>query len=101
MQPTRPDKFVDFRLWALSRRQCLGECPLRAPGADQALSQLLQLPRDKCDLPGQKPAARMSAAKSASGAMKSVPDVATLILATLTGAVGYRRIQRPSPHRHC
>jgi hypothetical protein len=51
---------------------------------DQSLSQLLQLPRYKCDLPGQKPAARMSAAKSASGAVKSVPDVATLILATLT-----------------
>jgi hypothetical protein len=31
----------------------------------------------------------MSAAKSASGAVESVPDVATLILATLTGAVGY------------
>src|SRR5438876_3371151 len=59
------------------------------PGADQALSQLLQLPRDKC-------AARMSAAKSASGAVKSVPDVATLILATLTGAVGCRRIHRSS-----
>src|SRR5882724_4278326 len=57
------------------------------PGADQALSQLLQLPRDKC-------AARMSAAKSSSGAVKSVPAVATLILATLTGAVGCRRIHR-------
>jgi len=32
--------------------------------------------------------ARISAAKSASGAVKSVPDVATLILATLTGVVG-------------
>src|SRR5229473_36818 len=64
-----------------------------APGADQALSQLLQLPRDKCDLPGQKPAARMSAAKSALGAVKSVPDVATLILA----AVGCRRTHRSSP----
>jgi hypothetical protein len=30
--------------------------------------------------PGQKPATRTSAAKSASGAVKSVPDVATLIL---------------------
>jgi hypothetical protein len=42
----------------------------------------------------QKPAARMSAAKSAAGAVKSAPDVATLILATLTGAVGCRRIHR-------
>jgi hypothetical protein len=62
-----------------------------APGADQTL---LQLPRDKCDLPGQKPAAGMSAAKSASGAVKSVPDVATLFLTTLAGAVGCRRIHR-------
>jgi len=57
-----------------------------ALGADQALSQL--------DLPGLKPAARMSAAKSASGAVKSIPDVGTLILATLTGAVGCLRIHR-------
>ena len=33
-------------------------------------------------------------AKSASGAVKSVPDVATLILTTLTGAIGCRRIHR-------
>jgi hypothetical protein len=62
-----------------------------APEADKTL---LQLPRDKCDLPGQKPAARMSAPKSASGAVKSVPNVVTLIPETLTGAVGCRRIHR-------
>src|SRR5260370_33419338 len=71
-----------------------------APGVGQTLSQLLQLPRDKCDLPGQKPAARMSAEKSASGALKSVPDVATLILTTLAGAGGCRRIHRSWPPRH-
>src|SRR5580692_12417466 len=37
----------------------------------------------------------MRATKSASGEVKSVPDVATLILATLTGAVGCRRIHPP------
>src|SRR3954469_23004128 len=68
---------------------------LRRPGANQALAQLLQLPRDKCDLRGQKPAARMSAVKSASGAVKSVPGVATLIMATSTGGVGCLRIHRP------
>src|SRR5215472_1030418 len=36
-----------------------------------------------------------------SGAMKSVPDVATLILATVTGAIGSRRIKRCRPHRYC
>src|SRR6202047_2497442 len=39
----------------------------------------------------------MTATKSASGEVKSVPDVATLILATLTGAVGCRRTH--PPHR--
>src|SRR5258708_18715106 len=76
------------------RDLCGGRGEILVPTATQALSQLLQLPRDKCDLSGQKPAARMSAAKSASGAMKSVRDIATLILATLTGAVGCRRIHR-------
>ena len=65
-----------------------------APAADQALFQLLQFPPDKCDLPGQKQAVGMTAAKSALGAVKSVPNVATLILATLTGAVGCLRIHR-------
>jgi hypothetical protein len=51
----------------------------------------------KCDLPGQKPAAWTNAAKSASGAVKSVPDLATLTLATLTVAIGCRRIH--APHR--
>jgi hypothetical protein len=64
------------------------------PAAHQALFELLQFPPDKCDLPGQKQAVGMSAANSASGAVKSVPDVATLILATLAGAVGCRRIHR-------
>jgi hypothetical protein len=45
------------------------------PRADQALSQL--------DLPGLNPAARVSAAKSVSGAVKSIPDVGTLILANV------------------
>jgi hypothetical protein len=53
------------------------------PGADQALSHL--------DLLGHK-SAWMSAPKSAPGAVKSIPDVATLILATLIGTVGCRRI---------
>src|ERR1700692_851663 len=72
-----------------------------APAADRTLFPLLPFPRDKRDLPGQKQAVGMTAAKSALGAVKSVPNVATLILATLTGAVGCRRIQRSRPPRHC
>src|ERR1700682_829792 len=51
----------------------------KVPGADQAPSQLLQLHVTNV-ISQEKPAARISAAKSALGAVKSVPDVATLIL---------------------
>jgi hypothetical protein len=43
---------------------------------------------------------RMSAAKSTSGAVKSIPDIATLILATLIETVGCRRIHPCRPQRH-
>src|SRR6267154_894164 len=54
--------------------------------------------------PRPKPSAsatRMSAEKSASYAVKSIPDVATLILTTLTGAIGCRGIHRSRPPRPC